>query len=155
MSLGVPYLVQHFLAKVSRDQGRPAKDLDPAVLDLFYGYDWPGNVRELEAAIHRAFVLSGSDVLGLDDFGWIALHVKGSQAAVAMPADAPGLSPTVRLSDGGYEEALERYDRQLIGAGLAQTNGRIRETARLLGIARNTLRAKMKRYGLTGLGEDD
>ena len=34
-------------------------------------------------------------------------------------------------------------------------NGRIRETARLLGIARNTLRAKMKRYGLSGLGEDD
>jgi len=61
----------------------------------------------------------------------------------------------VRLSEGGYEEALERYDRQLIGAGLAQTNGRIRETARLLGIARNTLRAKMKRYGLSDLGEDD
>jgi Nif-specific regulatory protein len=151
----IPYLVQHFLAKVSRDQGRPAKDLDPAVLDLFYAYDWPGNVRELEAAIHRAFVLSGSDVLGLDDFGWIALHVKGSQSAVAMPADAPGLSPTVRLAEGGYEEALERYDRQLIAAGLAQTHGRIRETARLLDIARNTLRAKMKRYGLTGSGDED
>ena len=151
----IPYLVQHFLAKVSRDQGRPPKDLDPAVLDLFYAYDWPGNVRELEAAIHRAFVLSGSEALTLEDFGWIALNVKGSQAAVAMPADAPGLSPTVRLADGGYEEALERYDRQLIAAGLAQTQGRIRETARLLDIARNTLRAKMKRYGLTGSGDED
>ncbi|MES1242430.1 MAG: sigma 54-interacting transcriptional regulator [Acidobacteriota bacterium] len=150
----IPYLVQHFLAKVSRDQGRPAKELDPAVLDLFYAYDWPGNVRELEAAIHRAFVLSASDVLGLEDFGWIALHVKGS-AAVAMPADAPGLLPTVRLADGGYEEALERYDRQLIAAGLAQTHGRIREAARLLDIARNTLRAKMKRYGLTGSGDEE
>jgi transcriptional regulator with GAF, ATPase, and Fis domain len=149
----IPYLVQHFLAKVSRDQGRPFKELDPAVLEVFYGYDWPGNVRELEAAVHRAFVLSSSDVLTTDDFGWIALQVKGR--AVAQPPDAPGLSATVRLSEGGYEEALERYDRQLIAAGLAQTNGRIRETARLLGIARNTLRAKMKRYGLTGLGEDD
>jgi Nif-specific regulatory protein len=151
----LPYLVQHFLAKVSRDQGRPAKELDPAVLDLFYAYDWPGNVRELEAAVHRAFVLSGSDVLTTEDFGWIALQVDGSQAAVPQPPDAPGLSATVRLSDGGYEEALERYDRQLIAAGLAQSNGRIRETARLLGIARNTLRAKMKRYGLTGIGEED
>jgi Nif-specific regulatory protein len=151
----IPYLVQHFLAKVSRDQGRPPKELDPAVLDLFYAYDWPGNVRELEAAIHRAFVLSGSEFLTLEDFGWIALNVKGSPAAVAMPADAPGLSPTVRLAEGGYEEALERYDRQLIAAGLAQTHGRIRETARLLDIARNTLRAKMKRYGLTGSGDED
>ena len=103
--------------------------------------------------MHRAFVLSGSDVLTTDDFGWIALQVKGK--AVPQPPDAPGLSATVRLSDGGYEEALERYDRQLIAAGLAQTNGRIRETARLLGIARNTLRAKMKRYGLSGEGEED
>jgi DNA-binding NtrC family response regulator len=61
----------------------------------------------------------------------------------------------VRLAEGGYEEALERYDRQLIAAGLAQTHGRIRETARLLDIARNTLRAKMKRYGLTGSGDED
>ena len=149
----IPYLVQHFLAKVSRDQGRPAKELDPAVLEVFYGYDWPGNVRELEAAVHRAFVLSSTDVLTTDDFGWIALQVKGR--AVAQPPDAPGLSATVRLSEGGYEEALERYDRQLIAAGLAQTNGRIRETARLLGIARNTLRAKMKRYGLSGDGEEE
>ncbi len=151
----IPYLVQHFLAKVSRDQGRPPKELDPAVLDLFYAYHWPGNVRELEAAVHRAFVLSGSDALVLDDFGWIALQVKGSPSAVAMPPDAPGLSPTVRLSEGGYEEALERYDRQLIAAGLAQSHGRIRETARALNIARNTLRAKMKKYGLTGSGDED
>lgn len=149
----IPYLVQHFLAKVSRDQGRAPKELDPAVLDVFYGYDWPGNIRELEAAVHRAFVLSSSDTLTTDDFGWIALQVKGK--AVAQPPDAPGLSATVRLGDGGYEEALERYDRQLIAAGLAQTGGRIRETARLLGIARNTLRAKMKRYGLSGEGDEE
>ncbi|HWM94549.1 MAG TPA: sigma 54-interacting transcriptional regulator [Thermoanaerobaculia bacterium] len=148
----IPYLVQHFLAKVSRDQGRPAKELDPAVLDLFYTYDWPGNVRELEAAVHRAFVLSSADVLIPEDFVWIAHHVRGK--AVPHPADAPA-SPVMRLAEGGYEEALERYDRQLIAAGLVQTHGRIRETARLLGIARNTLRAKMKRYGLSGEGEDE
>jgi DNA-binding NtrC family response regulator len=64
-----------------------------------------------------------------------------------------GFSPTVTLVPGGYEEALDRYDRQLITAALAQCKGRIRETARLLGIARNTLRAKMKKYDLQGVGE--
>ena len=141
---------------MSRDQGKPAKELDPSVLDVFYAYDWPGNVRELEAAVHRAFVLSSSDILTPEDFGWIALQVKGvpGVGAIPRPPDAPGMSPTVRLGEGGYEEALERYDRQLISAGLSQCNGRIRETARLLGIARNTLRAKMKRYTLAG-GDDD
>jgi Nif-specific regulatory protein len=146
----VPYLVEHFLAKVSRDLGRPPKELDPAVLDLFFAYSWPGNVRELEAAIHRAFVLASGDLLTVADFGWIALQVQGPAAAVRRPPEIPGSSPTIPLGSGGYEEALERYDRQLISAGLAQSGGKIRETARLLGIARNTLRAKMKKYGLTG-----
>lgn len=53
-----------------------------------------------------------------------------------------------RLASGGYEEALEQYDRQLLAAALAQCGGRIREATRLLGMSRNTLRAKMKRYGL-------
>ena len=54
----VPYLLQHFMERISRDLGLPAKRFDPAVLDLFGAHDWPGNVRELEAAVHRALVLS-------------------------------------------------------------------------------------------------
>jgi Nif-specific regulatory protein len=149
----IPYLVQHFLAKISRDLGRPPKELDPSVLDLFYAHAWPGNVRELEAAIHRAFVLSADETLTLDDFGWIALHAQGAKGAAARPPEVDGLRATVRLAEGGYEEALERYDRQLIAAALAQCGGKIRETSRLLGIARNTLRAKMKRYNLQASGE--
>ncbi|HVR98251.1 MAG TPA: sigma 54-interacting transcriptional regulator [Thermoanaerobaculia bacterium] len=148
----VPYLVQHFLAKISRDLGRAPKELDPAVLNLFYAHAWPGNVRELEAAIHRAFVLSGGETLTLDDFGWIALNTQGAKAA-ARPPEVEGLQATIRLADGGYEEAVDRYDRQLIVAALAQCGGRIRETSRLLGIARNTLRTKMKRYDLQGSGD--
>jgi tetratricopeptide (TPR) repeat protein len=49
---------------------------------------------------------------------------------------------------GGYDEAWERYDRALIVAGLKRCGGRVRETARLLRISRNTLRDKMKRYGI-------
>jgi DNA-binding NtrC family response regulator len=67
--------------------------------------------------------------------------------------EAEGLSAAARLGEGGYEAALEGYDRQLISAALAQCGGKIRETARLLGIARNTLRAKMKRYSLQASGE--
>jgi tetratricopeptide (TPR) repeat protein len=65
----------------------------------------------------------------------------------------PDTAPPLKLSAGGYEEALSRCDRELIAAGLAQSGGKIRETARLLGIARNTLRAKMKKYGLQSSGE--
>jgi DNA-binding NtrC family response regulator len=155
----IPYLVQHFLAKISRDLGRPPLRLDPAVLELFHAHDWPGNVRELEAAIHRALVLTPRDELTVADFGWITLLVGGKTTGkLAAPATVPAApaapltGPGIPLPEGGYEAALDSYDRQLIAAALTQSGGRIRETARLLGIARNTLKAKMKKYGLEAEG---
>jgi DNA-binding NtrC family response regulator len=72
---------------------------------------------------------------------------------VSLPAQPAPVAPEPpepppSLADGGYEAALERYDRQLIAAALEECGGRIRETTRLLGISRNTLRAKMTKYGL-------
>ena len=141
----VPYLVDHFLKTISRDLGRPAPELDPAVLELFDRHPWKGNVRELESAIHRALVLSSDDRLTAADFSWIALK-SGDPGEVADAAVAGAAVPD--LADGGYERALNRYDRRLIEAALDESDGRIRETARLLGIARNTLKAKMERYDI-------
>jgi DNA-binding NtrC family response regulator len=141
----LPYLVNHFLDRMSRDLGQPRRDIEPEVLDLFAAYPWPGNVRELEATLHRALVLSSAERLGHADFSWIAL--KSRDPAVAAEAAAAG-APVPDLAGGGYEEALARYDRRLIAAALEQAGGRLRETARLLGIARNTLKAKIERYGI-------
>jgi DNA-binding NtrC family response regulator len=67
------------------------------------------------------------------------------QALCILPPD-----PVTSLAEEGYVKALERYDRQLVAAGLAQCNGRIHETCRLLGLSRSQLRSKLKRYLLTG-----
>jgi tetratricopeptide (TPR) repeat protein len=64
-----------------------------------------------------------------------------------VPARPAATVPDLTLM--GYEEALERYDRELVAAGLAGSGGSVRETSRLLGISRNTLRAKIRKYGLT------
>jgi Nif-specific regulatory protein len=139
----IPYLVEHFRDKISRDLGRQPKELDPAVTELFMGYRWPGNVRELEAAIHRALVLSTREVLSVEDFSWIA----GNDGAAALRPSTP---TALQLGEGNYQELCDRFDRELIHEGLELCGGKIRETARFLGIARNTLKAKMKRFGLEG-----
>lgn len=77
--------------------------------------------------------------------------------AVSLPSPPAPVAPEPpepppSLANGGYEAALERYDRRLIAAALEQCGGSIRETTRLLGISRNTLRAKMAKYGLLGRG---
>jgi DNA-binding NtrC family response regulator len=148
----IPYLTEHFLTKICRDLGRPLKELEPAVLDLFDAHAWPGNIRELEAAIHRAVVLSGEGPLAVADFGWIGLAVRGQAPAPRHTAPDED-APTIELGSGGYEAALESFDRRLIAVALEKSKGKIRETARLLGIARNTLRAKMKKYDMVSSRE--
>ncbi len=62
------------------------------------------------------------------------------------PADLPPVPD--QLANGGYEGALDAYDRKLIAAALAQTGGNITETSRLLRMSRNGLKTKLKKLGL-------
>jgi transcriptional regulator with GAF, ATPase, and Fis domain len=145
----IPCLAECFLERIGRELGLPPRRLDPAVLDLFAAHAWPGNVRELEAAVHRALVLGVGERLRVADFAWIAQLVANGRGGGSPPLP-PAPAPDGRLEAGGYEAALARCDRELLTRALAQCGGKIRETARLLGIARNTLKAKMRRYGLDG-----
>jgi tetratricopeptide (TPR) repeat protein len=70
-----------------------------------------------------------------------ALPSPGTQPALLEPPD-----PAASLAEVGYEQALERYDRQLVAAALAQCKGRIGDTCRLLRLSPAGLRAKLQRY---------
>jgi len=146
----LPALVEHFVVKLSRDLGADPRRIEPEVLDLFARYPWPGNIRELEATLHRALVLTPGERLGLEAFPWVAespLLLPGRLPA-PRPA-APGeVEPPV---DPVYFEArMAGLERDLIERALAESAGRIREASRRLGLARNTLKAKMARHGLRG-----
>lgn len=146
----IPYLVQHFIDKICRDLGIPHKDIEPGALELLVNHRWPGNVRELEASLHRALVLTPSEVLRSRDFPWINPQLQ-VVAANASPTAQTAVA-LASLANGGYQDILDGFDKRLIAEALEQTSGRIREAARVLDIARNTLKAKMKRYNLSGTG---
>ena len=98
----------------------------PVVLDRLARYAFPGNVRELQNLIRRWTLLQPGAVVGLDDL----------PAAVREPA-AAGPSPN-----------LAEMERNHIRRVLRESNGRIGEAARILGIHRKTLLEKRKKYGL-------
>jgi Nif-specific regulatory protein len=149
----IPMLSEHFIRKICKDLGVEMKRLEPGILDIFANYDWPGNVRELEATIHRAIVMSNGEVLTRADFyGLLAdPHKTIPEPPLSeMPNDV--LTPMIRrmqISPDVYEDVTSRVDRQLIVQALEESGGKIRETARRLGLARNTLKAKMLKYSIT------
>jgi Nif-specific regulatory protein len=148
-------LTEHFVRKICRDLGVEPKRLEPGVLDLLMRHDWPGNVRELEATIHRAIVMSSGETLSSGDFQ-VLLRESRPDAPLPVsfdPNDLPSevLLPMFRrleVDEKVYAEVISNAERQLIEQALESADGKIRETARKLGIARNTLKSKLEKYGM-------
>jgi Nif-specific regulatory protein len=148
----IPLLSEHFIRKICKDLGVETKRLEPGVLDLFARYNWPGNVRELEATIHRAIVMSNDETITRNDFYGLFGELGASATpGVAVPMPSSLLNPMVgkmEITSDVYDEVMSSVDRQLILRALDTSGGRIREAARRLGLARNTLKSKIQKYNI-------
>ncbi|HEX8254888.1 MAG TPA: sigma 54-interacting transcriptional regulator, partial [Thermoanaerobaculia bacterium] len=149
----IPLLTEYFIRKICKDLGIDNKRLEPGVLDLFQRYDWPGNVRELEATLHRAIVMSNGDLMTKSEF--YALYSQQQPALVvadgtsSMPSSIVGpLAGRMEITSDIYDEVMSAVDKQLILRALESCGGRIREAARRLGLARNTLKSKIQKYNI-------
>ncbi|HEV7237719.1 MAG TPA: sigma 54-interacting transcriptional regulator [Thermoanaerobaculia bacterium] len=149
----IPLLAEYFIRKICRDLGIDNKRLEPGVLDLFVRYDWPGNVRELEATLHRAIVMSNGDTVTKNEFYNLYSEPTTAAVPVSGPASMPSsiLNPLVgkmEITSDIYDEVMSAVDKQLILRALESSGGRIREAARRLGLARNTLKSKIQKYNI-------
>jgi DNA-binding NtrC family response regulator len=111
----------------------PRPRLSEAALTALGTQSWPGNVRELRNVLERSALMSLSPVIEAED-----LIFTESMATPGVPS-----IPDAKLAD---------LEREAIRSALERAGGNQKEAARLLGIHRNSLRLRMKRYGL--LDED-
>jgi DNA-binding NtrC family response regulator len=132
-------LAQHFLRRFSAKYGKQAERLDPRARDLLLSYPWPGNVRELSHVIERAVLWSKGPMLDVEH---LALEVPPDEAE-AVPEAAAG---PLTNRPAGME--LEQWERSLIVQALRETDGNQTRAAQRLGISRDTLRYRLKKYGI-------
>jgi two-component system NtrC family response regulator len=119
-------LVAHFIEKLSSRSTRNIKGITKAALDKLVRYDWPGNIRELENIIERAMVLCRGEVIDAHD----------------LPLET---QPAARSSG----RLLQDVEKEHITVVLEHAGWNLSKAAEQLGIHRNTLRAKIKAYGIT------
>ncbi|HEX6210935.1 MAG TPA: AAA family ATPase, partial [Methylomirabilota bacterium] len=124
-------LAEYFLARVCGEYSIPPKTLGPEAQAALRAYRWPGNVRELSNVIERAVLQSVSDE--------IPAEALGLSEPAAGPEPAAGRAEPISLDDAMKGHLVDV---------LTQTGWNISRTAALLGISRNTLRARMDKYGL-------
>jgi len=133
----IPLLVQHFIDRFNALQGRRISQCSEKVMSTLMGYSFPGNVRELENAIEHAFVLCISDTIQLED---LPPHIVSS---------AQGTLSTPEFVEE-KRSPLDNAEAETLTRVLRKNKGNRNLTAAELGISRNTLWRKMKRFDLLG-----
>ena len=132
----IPLLVEHFLEKQNRKRpDHPVRISDETMVHL-WEYDWPGNVRELENLLERMVILSEDSLIRVE-------HLPSNIRSFISEKRIP--KPT--LSENGLDlnSAVEEFENRLIEEALRRTKGNKQAAARLLGLKRTTLVAKLRR----------
>jgi two-component system nitrogen regulation response regulator GlnG len=146
-------LVQHYVRRFSRELGREVHEVAPEALERLRSYSWLGNIRELQSTLKQALLRASGPVL-LPAFLPDALGDLGGTAQSSQPlAEDPSLEAYIRqqLRPEGrdlYAQAHNQLDRFLLPLVMEYTQAKMQEAARLLGIARQTLRLKLRDLGL-------
>jgi len=151
----IPLLVEHFMEAFSKENRKRVSKLSREALDLLVAYEWPGNVRELENCIERAIVLSQTGTITaelLPEALRVAHRRPQPEVRVELEDALSPLIARLRRSASGevYETVIGLVEKAVIAHVLAANDGVQTRTARELGVSRNTLRDRMKAYGLGG-----
>ena len=128
-------LIDYFVEKYAKENGREKLSLSREAVDLLLKYNFPGNVRELENIVERAVVLSRNDVITLNDLPNV---VKGFKAEKEIP----------NQDEGTLIERVEELEKKLIYDALSKSNGNQSLAGRILGLTERNLRYKMQKYGI-------
>jgi DNA-binding NtrC family response regulator len=139
----IPTLAEHFTARFCRELGRPAAKLHASALERMQAYRWPGNVRELRNVIERVVLLEADDEIRAE-------HLPPELSAAGGPAGGGAVDPF----PSGQVRPLAEIEKLAIEHALRVCDGNKTRAATLLGIARQTLRTKLKEYSIADDGDD-
>lgn len=123
----IPILTMRFINHFADIYNRDVKGISPDAEQLLYNYSWHGNIRELRHVIEKAVILSDSDMLTPDVFSSLQRETVTVQS---------------------QPSTLEDMERVMIAEAIRLCNGNLSAASTRLGITRQTLYNKMKRYGL-------
>ena len=133
----IPGLIETFCHHQSERLNRKISGLSQRAVEVMMAYDWPGNIRELQNVIERAAIVTESGEIDIDNL------------PVGVDAGATGTSSvSLPEEDVDFDEEMEQFERRLILHAYEKSDKVKARTAKMLGIDRNRLRYKLKKYGI-------
>ena len=145
-------LTEHFLRSFNAKYGKVVREMSAAARDLLLSYPWPGNVRELSHVIERAVLWSRGPTLDIEHLAvtsptGVGSADHGASRASGSPDGEPGAAPAAAaLPPPGVD--LAQWEKSVIERALREAGGNQTKAAQRLGISRDTLRYRLKKFGL-------
>jgi transcriptional regulator with GAF, ATPase, and Fis domain len=136
----IPLLANHFLTKYYREMKKGPMELTDGAMKRLMNYPWPGNVRELENEIRRLVALARRRVITEDDLSE-AIRSGGGKRLSFKSKSARSLKEVVA-------EMVAELEKRLIQEALEVSGQNQQQAAKVLGLSRQGLINKMKRYGI-------
>ena len=133
----VELLLKHFTAVLAKQYGVKAPSYNKSALNCLKAYSWPGNIRELRNVCERMSILLPGKSITLEN---LPIEIKNAKQYAEQKS-------LVSLPDSGL--SLENVEIDLIQQALSKTLGNRSKAARLLGLTRDTLLYRMKKYALS------
>src|SRR5262245_7854296 len=149
----LPLLVSYLLRRFNRELGRDIQEVSEEAMTTLRRYPWPGNLRELQSVLKQALLRASGRVL-LPTMLPELSPAPALPVAAGTPAARTGLEEFVRkrLAEGSEnldEEVYREVDRILLPLVMAHARGNQYQAARSLGVARQTLRRRLREHHIT------
>ncbi|MDY3905604.1 MAG: sigma 54-interacting transcriptional regulator [Lawsonibacter sp.] len=135
-------LVRYHLNATSYQYVHGITEVDPQVYAILRSYHWPGNVRELFHVLDYAQNVADSSTMRPEH---LPSYLLKSRTAPAASADT---APAIDFSSATLQSLLDDYEHQIIVQALDHCGGNISRTAQTLGILRQSLQYRIRKYGI-------
>ena len=139
-------LARHFLVLYAKRLGVGAARLSPRAEETLMRHPWPGNIRELENVIHHALLVCRNDLVESEDLHLTQLVTRGPQGASGRDSDALEAA-LADLFERGLPDLHAHIEERVMRAAFRYCEGNQVQTARMLGISRNIVRARLQKIG--------
>ena len=155
----IPRLAAHFMARLAGKMEVPVPEISPEAFERLCAHDWPGNVRELANLVQKLLIFhQGGPVTEAEATAALASsHAAhgggaepGSMQRIGQSPLADYVSRMLRRNPGekAFDGLMDEMGATIIREALSLCSGNRSQTARMLGLSRPTLLAKIEKYGL-------
>ena len=143
----IPILSKHFLKQLCKEYNRKQMNIDKKVFDTLLMYDWPGNIRELQNVIEYAFNHAQEDETILE-YDNLPDYLRSSKFVSHKITKVTNKKFFPLINSGTFEERMERVEKEIIIETLELNKGNITQSAKVLGMRRQSLQYRMKKLGI-------